>query len=218
MSSNKRVRFSNIDLVHELDIPDNSPLPELPDTPPTHKSLPGPSPYKLAGSTSRERGIRVHRLLRFTPSETTAINYDMRNPPHNVRYHFHSRDSYQLNEAATDPPLETLFISSPDLPTHIAVSSSKGRYVTVLDVLEETYRYLRNNISEKEYYSIPDEHDRQMAANAFRTRYSRFLDQRVSQEEKRKGMKKIDLLKGRSIFSGLSATKYGSSVWKLNCR
>jgi len=51
---------------------------------------------------------------------------------------------------------------------------------------------------------------------AFNQRVNR--DRRTAAVEERKGLKRIDFLKGHNQFMGLSSTKVGPDMWTLNVR
>jgi hypothetical protein len=96
---------------------------------------------------------------------------------------------------------------SPDHPRPFwacTVHSSNGRYVTLLDVLENLYRALKTNISQAEFESLSDT-DRRRATRAYEERYRRLrdIDPRASDREKKGGMKRIDFQMGRKRFGGL---------------
>ncbi|KAJ7179435.1 hypothetical protein C8R46DRAFT_1073763 [Mycena filopes] len=114
-----------------------------------------------------------------------------------------------LAEPATSPGLPCITIVFPYWETQpINPSSSKcAAYVTVSDVLNGIYRDLRGPARAEDFHAmsaatpahIPYAHE------AFRARLAR-MEPSAARSEARKGMRRIDLLLGKSRFGGLVQT------------
>lgn len=87
---------------------------------------------------------------------------------------------------------------------------SDRAYVTVDDVLEAIYRTLRANVTHEEYAALPTERDIHSVASAYEERYRRVRGEREYQEEKRRGVRRVDYLMGRTTFMGLSVNGKGT--------
>jgi len=93
--------------------------------------------------------------------------------------------------------------------------SETNNFVTVADVLAKLYGLLRLVISQNELNFQSQESQRDISA-AFYQRVNR--DPWTAAVEKKKGLKRIDFLKGHTRFMGLTSTKVGPDVWVLNVR
>ncbi len=91
-------------------------------------------------------------------------------------------------------------------------------FVTVANVLEQIYSFLRTNVSEKECNKM------QLAPpalknvyRAFHERYRRIMDPVALTEERDKGLKRVDFLQGHDTFMGLANTGGDRmlDVWQL---
>ncbi|KAF8987363.1 hypothetical protein BDZ89DRAFT_1087714 [Hymenopellis radicata] len=119
-------------------------------------------------------------------------------------------------DPAISPPLSRMTITSPHLPWPIHVEPRlNGAYITVSDVLAAIYHSLRQNIRPAEFHSLPGKGDMQRVTAAYQARYRRISNRTSYEDEKKAGVKRVDFLKGRTIFAGLST---GSSAhsWIMN--
>lgn len=182
--------------------------------------LPGPSPYRfsskpVASSMSSRSKPRVNPLL--APSYPLAINYNIISPPSTVSTPLSRLSARALAQPAVTPPLPFITLISPLMSWEIRVpAAANGAYVTVADVLEATYRSLRIPVSSADFHALrPDMQTR--ASAAFESRCSGLHRSRDGYlHERRKGMKRIDLLAERTRFQGLSSTSHGPNVWTIN--
>ncbi|GJE85318.1 hypothetical protein PsYK624_013970 [Phanerochaete sordida] len=115
----------------------------------------------------------------------------------------------QLATPATTPPVAELKITHPDLPWLINVSMSghfSNTCVTVGDVLQQLYQTLRLNVSRTEYEIAEKTGPGATTAisSAFELR-TRLAGEYVVLERKR-GVRRIDFLKGKTQFAGFTAT------------
>ena len=61
-------------------------------------------------------------------------------------------------------------------------------------------------------YALEGDNSQRAISGAFHTRIN------GNQDELRKGLKRVDFLKGRNVFMGLVCTKEGPHVWRLDLR
>lgn len=213
----KHVTFAEENQVYTLSPPTPSPSYSVSSLPsssgPLTPSPLGQSPLRLPPV---DGPTRIHPSLGFHPLNP-PLSYDLSlpstavttstNPPAQISARI-------LLEAATQPPVEKLVLKSP-LPWTMTIRPTSHAFVTVLDVLEQLYFRLRTVVTEKEY--AVEKGDSQTAiATAFHQRVNR--DWQTAAVETKKGLKRIDFLKGHNRFMGLSSTKEGPHVWLLNVR
>lgn len=227
----KHVRFSRTTTVHSPPTPETPALSlgslspassRGPITPPSFSgNLPGPTPYivsygkQLPLPAPPFRGpVRLHTLLQFT--HAPAINFDLTQPPSTITTHHRGISQRVLSEPATNPPLPTMTIVSPHLPWVITVRASHGSFVTVYDVFDVVYHTLRTNITPNEYHSLPSQKDMRRVNSAYEQRYRRIRSSREYQDEKSRGVRRVDFLMDRTRFMGLSSTSRGADTWILN--
>jgi hypothetical protein len=89
-------------------------------------------------------------------------------------------------------------------------------FITVADVLATLHRALRLAVHPNEYNALPSHEDKHKVNAAYEHRYLRIADPAAHEEEKRKGVKRVDFLMGRTRFLGLSRTTEGPGIWALN--
>ncbi|TFK16333.1 hypothetical protein FA15DRAFT_761450 [Coprinopsis marcescibilis] len=154
--------------------------------------------------------MMVHALLQYLPLSQPEINYDISLPTM-----AHNLDFLKLAQSATSPPLHQLTIVCPEfLPWHIVVNAPPGAFVSVRDVLDTIYRELRHPVTRAEYESLGSL--KRAVDAAYFARISRIADPHHRDLEARKGVKRIDLLMGRTRFSGLSLSMQHPDVWELH--
>ncbi|KAG5639055.1 hypothetical protein H0H81_007313 [Sphagnurus paluster] len=209
----KHVRFAPTTKVQSLGTPalsasSLSPASSsAPLTPPTYAgALPGPSPYVVSFPTTRPpevvAPVRLHALLQA--SSSPALNFDLTLPPSTITSHHQGIPQRVLAEPATKPALPSLTIVVPYLPWTITVRPSRGTFVTVIDVLETVYNKLRTNVSAQEYHALPSEKDKRRVTSAYEQRYRRIRSSREYEDEKRRGVRRVDFLMGYTRFMGIS--------------
>lgn len=225
--SRNHVRFSRTTMVHSPDTPStcsgsltpvssSRPLAQ----PAVGQGLPGPSPYMLTHPSGYPMPppqhmypahVRAHHLL-----EPSSMFFDMVDHPSCITYHHRLVSSRVMSEPAFSQPIRTTMISVGHLPWKIPISASNDSYLTVHDVLHGIYKSLRNNIAPAEFSALPTPQDKQRATLAYEHRYWRLRNSSEYEEEKRRGMKRIDFLMEMTRFAGLSGTNYGPDAWVLN--
>jgi hypothetical protein len=153
-------------------------------------------------------GLHPHApLLLFDVSISPAAARTNTSPP------LHLSDRALL-EPATYPPVNRLTLIT-NLPWRLTIGPSSQSYVAIIDVLEQLYRWLRLTVSQREF-DMESHRSRDEISAVFHQRFNR--DWQTAAVEKKKGLKRVDFLKGRNRFMGLSSTKEGPTVWALNVR
>ncbi|EIW78106.1 hypothetical protein CONPUDRAFT_36415, partial [Coniophora puteana RWD-64-598 SS2] len=123
--------------------------------------------------------------------------------------------AHALREPATNPPMAALTLKCEMLPWQLTIWPSGGAsVVTVSDVLEQLYRFLRLGATAEEYKALPSQAHRDAVAEAYRARCMR-AGAASFEIERRKGLKRVDFLVGHTKFLGLICTKLGPNVWAL---
>jgi len=199
---------------------ENSPTVIYPLTPfATHEQLDSPSPeFNMV-----PKPMQIHFLLAFSPFSEPAITWDVSCPPPTSTFYSEGEQdllsSQTLEEPATSPPLPFLFITHPDLKYNVEVfpkDPTPGAIVSVNDVFTTLFKELRLAIHPLDYAELPEGDVRSAVDAAYYERCGRVPDTQVRSLELRKGIKKIDLLMGRTTFLGLSGTLSASDIWELN--
>ena len=177
------------------------PLPHSAETQPIPRPPLGPLP------------AAIHPLLAV--SKTPSLIYDMSRHISSLRPSHLSLSPHRLAEPATEPPMTSLVIVCHHLPWRINVRArQQNGYITVADVMEGLYRALRLNVTEGEFRLLS--HDMKHQVNkAFEQRYRRASFMEYA-HEKAQGLRRVDFLGGKNTFLGLSSTKEGGRVWRLN--
>ncbi|KAH6908447.1 hypothetical protein BKA70DRAFT_1279752 [Coprinopsis sp. MPI-PUGE-AT-0042] len=128
----------------------------------------------------------------------------------------------ELNLPATSPPSAYMELISPSLPWRVIIQPGKGipgapaGIITVKDVLLGIYTSLRQPILQTEFDLIPDVQVRNAITDAYRNRCNSSPDLSVTQHELKRGVRRVDFLRGESKFLGITPAKAGSHVWVLH--
>jgi len=132
-------------------------------------------------------------------------------PPNYLTEQFPSQ---VFSEPATNPPLPNLVITSSQFPWKIVVNPSHDHsdVVTVSDVFTALYHGLRPSVHPAEYETTLD---RDLVDAAYYARCGRVMDADARLLERRKGVKRVDTLKGRTQFLGLAGTVKSPNHWEL---
>lgn len=157
---------------------------------------------------------RIHPLLGIT--QPPMLKYDVSQPPSTIKPNVLSIPSHAFNELATTPPIPSMVIRCSHLPWTITILPTNTKYVTVRDVFDGIYRSLRHGVLEAEFQCLPSAEARYSVNNAYTRRYKRLDDLQARELEKSKGLKRVDFLGERTLFTGLSSTMEGPHVWFLS--
>ena len=168
------------------------------------------------------KSMQIHFLLAYTPYSDPALVWDLSiPPPHALNLEGQNAQISRkaLFEPATSPPLESLFITHPYLKWNIEVlpqESGPGAFVSVGDVVDTLYRELRLAIHPIEYAELSEGDMRSEVDNTYYQRCGRIIRPEARMMEQKKGIKRVDLLLGRTRFLGLSGTLSAPDIWELN--
>ena len=116
-------------------------------------------------------------------------------------------------EPAVFPPAAYLRLTTPSLSSAWDVTvypqSSRGGYVTVLDVLNALHLSLRGHVGREEYehYSGFSEKTRRQILAAFERRCQTRSSMHSYEKEKRSGIRRVDFLQDRTGLIGLGPTE-----------
>lgn len=216
-TSRKQVRFNDDNIFYS---PKSSPslsdssLPSSgdssgPDTPPQNKYALLPLP---------NGPVAIHPLLAFHPYVPPII-YDASLPPLTLAPNIHasplSLPARVLDEAATQPSMRTMTLLIEQFPWRLVIPPTK-HFVSVRDLVEALYCFLRHPVLPSEYNTLPTQALRDEVSIAFHNRCRRAPTKEAADEQYQKGVKRVDFLRGRTRFMGLSSTKVGPDVWILN--
>ncbi|KAG5652463.1 hypothetical protein H0H81_004959 [Sphagnurus paluster] len=209
----KHVRFEDVPSTPSLTYTPSNLSSTGPITPPP-LSYHG-SPY--ASKPLPALASRIHPLL--SGSDAQTLRHDISLPLDLSRIPDHI-----LNEPATEPPLPYMIITCAHLPREwefrvLSTRTKQGTFVTVGGVISALYANLRFGVefaNQGAYEAmVPSDHDRRMINAAWKRRYTRIWDAKSQEEERKKGLKRIDFLKDRNTFAGLAATRHGPEIWEL---
>ena len=162
--------------------------------------------------------VAIHPLLAFHPY-VPPIVYDASQPPHTLAPNTHasplSLPARAFDEPATQPSMHTMTLLIEQFPWRLVVPPTK-HYVSVRDLVEALYCFLRHPVLPSEYSALPTQKLKDEVSIAFHNRCGRAPSKEAADEQYQKGVKRMDFLRGRTRFMGLSSTKVGPDVWILN--
>lgn len=166
------------------------------------------------------REITLHwQLLQSNPTQTSkSIDFDIAHPPTEIRrvsggkrLHLSQTD---MEKPAAVPMQTEMIITYPPLPFwEIEVSSSKG--LSCMDVWRAIYETFNRPLTpaEKELYVMSDRERKKRCQAAFERRCE--LVAALPAWERKQGLKRVDLLEGKTFFKGLrlpARTGYDGSL------
>lgn len=177
---------------------------------------PLPPAFECLPVRPSHRPVHVNDILEFHTSP--AINYDLSHQPHTATTRYGTPLSpLSLSNPATDPPVSSITLVSAALPWLITVSATPKPepFVSVSDVLTALHLALRMRVTPDEFNRLPAESRHRVIA-ARERRCRALQDPRMREEERQRGLVRIDFLMGRNRFLGLSCTTGVSNVLELN--
>jgi hypothetical protein len=181
-----------------------------------HSGETQPIPRRAPYAWSPLPSIRttIHPVLAV--SNRPSLICDMSRHLSSLRFSHPSLSPHLLTEPATQPPMHSLTIVCPNLPWPINVKARhRNGYITVADVMDGLYHALRPKVTEAEFRSLLSHDLRHQVNKAYQQRYRRASLMDYA-HEKAQGVRRVDFLGGRNTFMGLSSTKGGARVWRLN--
>jgi hypothetical protein len=220
-------------------------LPETegPITPPMFMApLPTIPEHEPQSST-----MRVHGAVVYTPGAVPYLTWDVSYPPNTAiptnRIAQPAHFCAALGEAVTNPSLSEMILVSDFLPYRVSILPGVGngstsspwtpanvalpmpgsplppvtQTVCVYDVLVGLYKNLRTPLTPQEYAALSPTRKAALSS-AYHIRVNRIEDPIKREEERRKGLKRIDYLlaAGKTRFIGLGMTKKSNNLWIMN--
>ncbi|KAJ7151947.1 hypothetical protein C8R46DRAFT_837487, partial [Mycena filopes] len=185
--------------------------------PPAQPRLkPIPLPPQIAGVTS----IALHPALAHSGGTALAVDLAGVTSLPTASNAAWQRQWQHLSLApATHPPLPSLTILSPCLPWAITAHASgktlRSGGVSVADVLNAIWEALGRQVDRegfRDWEIIMQMTQRERQGGSGRHRPSWRNEDRVTYRD---GMARIELLGGRTVFEGLSASDMGCDTWVL---
>ncbi|KAI8974867.1 hypothetical protein BD414DRAFT_497774 [Trametes punicea] len=137
---------------------------------------------------------------------------DLRHSPDTIRFRAVQRQLYQsdLSRFACEPPLPHIRLYHAQLPWYVDVEASNPSGVTLYDLFYAIYCYMMRPIEYGDYYNIEMNYElRDRIACAWAERCT-------SEEERRKGVRRVDYLMGKVIMEGVQKGRDG--LWEIKTR
>ncbi|KAI5989575.1 hypothetical protein EDD15DRAFT_2389008 [Pisolithus albus] len=150
----------------------------------------------------------LHRYLQHDKVYPPTI-YDLRRDPQTLVFRSLDRrpDQRDMAQTVTDPRTPWMRIYNSRLPWYIDIVAQDGGYITLADLFQQLFAALQKPIHQSDYYNDDlDDHDRQALNQAY---LSRCRDE----AERMGGVRRVDFLRGKVFFEGLSKGKNG--MWRL---
>jgi len=179
----------------------------------TLPSSPGPatppplgigSPYHTAPLP-----IVMHTVL--SASQASFWKWDMSDPSETITRTDLPRDIW--TQAATQPAVGSMDIKCLGFPWRITIHPRlQGSYITVADVFKCIHGALSIPVTAAEFDLLPTAGEKHAVTEAFLQRCRRRSNHALRISEHGSGIKRVDFLRGRSEFKGLTYTKEG---WAL---
>jgi hypothetical protein len=138
---------------------------------------------------------------------------DLRDDPMTIKFHHLGRpfNQYDLLQYACEPPADFIRLYHDKLPWYIDICARNPSGVTIHDLFDQLHDALMVQIRNKDFYNEElDNEDRAKVSNAFRERCG------GNQAEIALGVRRIDFLRGRIVFEGLTRGKHG--MWEIRAR
>ncbi|KAJ7615944.1 hypothetical protein FB45DRAFT_757357 [Roridomyces roridus] len=180
---------------------------------------PGPKTTLFYYDPTPPPPTQIHVLLSYMPFTNPHVQYDVSHPLHTLNPQL----TASFLDAATLPAVPSLTIHCRHIPWAIPVMAStpystySTAYVSVLDVYTALYTSLRLAIRQSEYNALGTE-ARLRVNDAYFARCARVVEPEERRIEMLKGVKRVDLLLGRTRFMGLSGPLRAGTpdTWELN--
>ncbi|KAL4079693.1 hypothetical protein J3A83DRAFT_4356432 [Scleroderma citrinum] len=161
-------------------------------------------PSEWAGSAK----LALHPFLQHDKVYRPTI-YDLRRDPYSLIFRklAHRPEPQDMSAPATDPPTTWMRLYHSRFPWYIDIVTRDGHYITLGDFFLQLSADLNKQIHRSDYYNDDlDEHDRQTLNQAY---LSRCRDE----TERMNGVRRVDFLRGKVFFEGLTRGKNG--MWRL---
>lgn len=152
--------------------------------------------------------LMLHRYLQHDKVYPPTI-YDLRRDPQTLVFRSLDRrpDQRDMAQTVTDPRTPWMRIYNSRLPWYIDIVAQDGGYITLADLFQQLFAALQKPIHQSDYYNDDlDDHDRQALNQAY-------IGRCRDEVERMGGVRRVDFLRGKVFFEGLSKGKNG--MWRL---
>lgn len=189
------------------------------DLPPTSSGYctptsPGPVGSPGLQPTQSAQQIRIHlvlyqaRDLQFDAGMTLQPPLVSHDTPSGRSSPLFEYDTAVLAEAATSPPLPSIFLVCDNLPWKIRVSSSlPNLFVTNYDVLQAIHVSLRTPVVTAEWPLCGTPQDREFILQTFEGRVRRLSNEFSRAEERAKSVRRVDCLMGMTRLARITPSE-----------
>ncbi|KAG6331178.1 hypothetical protein ID866_7910 [Astraeus odoratus] len=163
--------------------------------------------YPPSDSTGSAR-LALHPYLQHD-KECPPTIYDLRREPMTLVFRELERhaDTRDMSSPATKPPTTWMRLYNSRFPWYIDIVTRDGHYITLGDFFVQLFTALNKEIHKSDYYNDDlDDHDRQSL-------YRAYIERCRDEIERLAGVKRVDFLRGKVFFEGLSRGKNG--MWRL---
>ncbi|KAI9511048.1 hypothetical protein F5148DRAFT_1174272 [Russula earlei] len=158
-------------------------------------------------SPERSRYAVLSELLVYTGHRPAQLSFNVVQPPSAARLH-PACSPNAMNEPAISTHAPFLLLEVPGVSGgSFYASSARGHAVTVGEVLHALHAKLSERASQTDYNQLPTENHRRAASSSFSQRNRAVPDPA--------GLRRFDLLGGRTTFSGLQRAANGADVWHV---
>jgi len=140
------------------------------------------------------------------------MHLDLRLNPSTLRFRALERDvnPWDLTRFACEPPVPVMRLYSSHYPWYIDAESSNPAGVTLHELFSAIWVSMMTPISQGDYWNNEmDERARERIAEAWAERCE-------DDEERKKGVRRVDFLMGRVILEGLVRGKEG--MWEMRMK
>jgi len=163
------------------------------------------------GILDNSKHPKLHPYLRYS-SSAPAMHLDLRLNPSTLRFRALERDvnPWDLTRFACEPPVPVMRLYSSHYPWYIDAESSNPAGVTLHELFSAIWVSMMTPISQGDYWNNEmDERARERIAEAWAERCE-------DDEERKKGVRRVDFLMGRVILEGLVRGKEG--MWEMRMK
>ncbi|KIJ11723.1 hypothetical protein PAXINDRAFT_171670 [Paxillus involutus ATCC 200175] len=152
--------------------------------------------------------LNLHPFLHHDRSNPPTI-YDVRRNPLMLVFRDLDRPplASDMDHSATLPPTRYMRLYHPRLPWYIDITANGTPFISLADLFQQLFAALDKGLSKNDFYNNDlDNEDRQKLTQAY---YERCRDN----AERMQGVKRVDFLRGKFEFEGLTRGKNG--MWRL---
>lgn len=152
--------------------------------------------------------LALHQFLQHDRANPPTI-HDLRRDPYSLVFRklSHRPEPRDMAAPATDPPTTWMRLYHSRFPWYIDILTGGDRYITLGDFFLQLAAALDRQIARSDYYNDDlDEHDRQTLTQAYLARCR-------DETERMGGVRRVDFLRGKVFFEGLTRGKNG--MWRL---